>query len=297
MEKTMAEFDPSTFIPPEAPNPLQKYFRQPKVYITLPSNGRFYPEGSLNIPETGEIPVLPMTAADELAIKTPDSLLNGQATVDVIKSCIPSIVNPWLMPSIDLDAALIGIRIATYGEQLDIPIRIPNTEITKDYRIDLRLILNKLLSISFDEECQIGDMSCTVRPLNYQEFTKSSLKTFEEQRIFAVVNNDDISEEEKISKFASSFKKLTTLTIDTMALSVTSIKIDDVLVTNQAHIKEFIENANKNVFNSLKKHFDIQRDKFQIEPLKIKCTAEEIKQGAPEEFETPIAFDQSSFFA
>jgi len=28
-------------------NPLQKYFRQPKIYIKLPSGGQFYPEGAL----------------------------------------------------------------------------------------------------------------------------------------------------------------------------------------------------------------------------------------------------------
>ena len=32
-----------------------------------------------------------MTAKDEMMFKTPDALLNGQATVDVIQSCIPAI--------------------------------------------------------------------------------------------------------------------------------------------------------------------------------------------------------------
>lgn len=292
----MPEFDPSTFIPPEAPNPLKKHFRQPKVYITLPSKGNFYPEGSLNMPESGEIPVYSMTAADELTMKTPDALLNGQATVDVIKSCIPCIENPWHMPSIDLDAILIAIRIATYGEQLDFPVDIPNTEITKDYAVDLRILLNKLVSVSFDSECIVQGMKCTVRPLTYQEFTKSSLKTFEEQRIFAVVNDDEMSDEDKLAKFTTSFKKLTSLTIDMMAQSVTSITTDEVTVTNADHIREFVLNADKDVFNSLKTHFDTQKEKFSIEPMKITPTDDEKAQGAPEQFEVPIAFDQSNFF-
>mgnify|MGYP000580072281 CR=1 FL=1 len=292
----MPEFDPSTFIPPEAPNPLKKHFRQPKVYITLPSKGMFYPEGSLNMPETGEIPVYSMTASDELTMKTPDALLNGQATVDVIKSCIPSIANPWHMPSIDLDAVLIAIRIATYGEQLDFPVELPNTDIVKDYAVDLRILLNKLVSVTFDSECTVQGMKCTVRPLTYQEFTKSSLKTFEEQRIFAVVNNDEMSEEDKLSKFASSFKKLTELTVDMMAQSVTSITTDETTVTNADHIKEFVINADKDVFKTLQTHFDTQREKFSIEPMKITPSEEEKAQGAPEQFEVPIAFDQSNFF-
>ena len=39
----MAEFNPANY----EVNPLKKYFRQAKVYITLPSQGKYWPEGSL----------------------------------------------------------------------------------------------------------------------------------------------------------------------------------------------------------------------------------------------------------
>ena len=52
-------------------NPLQKYFRQPKLYITLPSKGKFYPGGVFESTESGELPVFSMTAKDELTFKTP----------------------------------------------------------------------------------------------------------------------------------------------------------------------------------------------------------------------------------
>src|SRR6056300_1622120 len=100
-------------------SPLQKFYRQPKLYLSLPSDGKYYPPGVLETTETGEYPVYSMTAKDELAFKTPDALINGQSTVDVIQSCIPNIKNAWEMPSLDLDAALIAIRIATYGEHMD----------------------------------------------------------------------------------------------------------------------------------------------------------------------------------
>ena len=100
-----------TSVPNIQPNPLASFMRQPKIYIRLPSQGEFWPAGSLAASETGEYPVYSMTAKDELTMKTPDALLNGQATVDMIKSCVPSIVNPWHMPSIDLDAVLVAIRI------------------------------------------------------------------------------------------------------------------------------------------------------------------------------------------
>ena len=54
-------------------NPLSQFFRQPKVYIKLPSGGRFWPPGSQDVSDSGEYAVYAMTAKDELMFKTPDS--------------------------------------------------------------------------------------------------------------------------------------------------------------------------------------------------------------------------------
>ena len=99
-------------------NPLISLMRQPKIYIRLPSNGRYWSEGSLNTTTNGEYPVYSMTARDELMLKTPDALLNGQAVVDVIQSCMPNVNDAWAIPNIDLDVILVAIRLATFGEQL-----------------------------------------------------------------------------------------------------------------------------------------------------------------------------------
>lgn len=287
------------FTPPPVqhqPNPLQKYFRQPKVYINLPSKGKYYPAGSIDMPVTGELPVFPMTAKDELTIKTPDALLNGQATVDVIKSCVPNIKDPWKMPSIDLDTILIAIRIATYGENLEITTKTPNTGEEKDYQIDLRKILNKLTTVDYEDIIVYDNFTVVLRPLTYEEFTKSSLKTFEEQRIFRLVNDDKISDEEKLSKFAESFDRLTNLTIDTMTKCVSKIIVDDIEVTSTAHIQEFIQNSEKTYYKKILEHLESQKEKFKIEPLKVITTEEEQSKGAPKEFSIPITFDQSNFF-
>jgi hypothetical protein len=75
-------------------NPLTQYFRQPAVYVKLPSGGKYYSEGAIVMPANQELPVYPMTAIDEITYRTPDALFNGNAVVNVIKSCIPNIVDP-----------------------------------------------------------------------------------------------------------------------------------------------------------------------------------------------------------
>jgi len=97
---------------------LSRYIRQPQIYITLPSGGKYWPAGSLEMPINGEIPVLSMSSYDELVLKTPDALMNGQSVVDIIQSCIRNIKDAWAMPVVDLDYCLIAIRIASYGESM-----------------------------------------------------------------------------------------------------------------------------------------------------------------------------------
>lgn len=278
------------------PNPLMQYFRRPKVYVTLPSGGNFYPPGALEYPENGELGVMAMTAKDELSMKTPDALLNGQATVDVIQSCVPAIKDAWKMPSIDLDAILIAIRIATYGETLTIETKVPVTGEDKDFEVDLRQLLNKLVMEKYKPEMTVGDMQVAIRPLNYQEFTESSLKTFEEQRIFSMLNSDDVPDGEKLARFNDSFSKLTDITINVLYQSVHSITIGDTTVTDRQHIREFIDNTDKDFFKSVTQHLEHERDKFKIEPLKATSSEEEIERGAPAEYEVPITFDQANFF-
>ena len=278
-------------------NPLQKYFRQPKNYVRLPSRGKYYPAGTLDMPVTGELAVYAMTAKDELTFKTPDALMNGQATVDVIQSCVPSIKNAWFMPSIDLDAVLIAIRLATYGEKMDINITVPNTTIKRDYSLDLRTALDELLLAKFEERLVVGQMQVLVRPVTYKEFTDSAIRTFEEQRIYTIVNDDKMDDQTKINLFHQSFSKLTDITIGLVSNSVTSIEVEGQTVSDPAHIKEFITNADKEFYNAVVNHVTSQRAGFSIKPVQIISTEEDLKAGAPVKFEVPVTFDQSNFFA
>jgi hypothetical protein len=283
-------------ITPQGANPLSKYFRQPKLFIKLPSGGKFYNKGAIDMPENEELPVYSMTAKDELIMKTPDALLNGQATVDVIQSCIPNIKDAWQMPSIDLDAALIAIRLATYGEIMTLTVKTPVTGEEKNMEVDLRVLLDQFSNLEYNSQVPVSDMIINLRPLNYREFTKGALKTFEEQRIFNLVNNERISDEDKLQAFTNSFTKLTQLTVDMISKGIASIEVGEEVVTNRAHIDDFIKNADKNFFSAITKHLEEEKKKFTLKPLIARATPEEIEQGVPATYEVPITFDQSNFF-
>ncbi len=271
--------------------------RQPKIYIKLPSNGAFWEPGSLEMPETGEFPVYSMTAKDELLLKIPDALMNGQAVVDVIQHCVPNIKNAWAIPSIDLDVVLIAIRIATYGEKMTVPV---DDKIDLEYDVDLRYVIDSQMnSIKWDPIIPINaDITVYVKPVDYRQITNSALQTFETQKILQVANDDSLPEAEKIRLFKESFKKLTEVTVDTISASIFRIDTSQGSTDNPVYIKEFIDDADKEVFNKVQNHIENLKNQNAIKPLAIPVNDQMREQGITGEvLEVPLVFDPATFFA
>jgi hypothetical protein len=281
------------------PNPLTGLMRQPKIFIRLPSNGQYWEDGSLEVSENGEYPVYSMTAKDELMLKVPDALMNGQAVVDVIQHCIPSIKNAWKTPNLDMDVILIAIRIATYGEKMNIPVR-AGGELDLEYTLDLRMVIDSLQNqISWDPVVPVSDdLTLYIKPITYKVMTESALQTFETQKIIQLVNDESIPEEQKIIAFKESFSKLNQLTIGIINQSVYSVESSQGSTSDQKHIQEFMSNADKKVFDTVKEHIDQLRANNSIKPLQIAVTDEMRAQGITEDvIEIPLQFDPSNFFA
>jgi len=272
-------------------NPLTSFYRQPKIYVRLPSKGKFYEPGSLDLSENGEYPVYAMTAKDELLFKTPDALLNGTSTVELIKSCIPAILNPWVMPNIDLDFALIAIRIATYGDKMDVGTNCPHCDAENSYDMDLTAWLDIFNNFIYNTDIVVDPLTVHVRPYTYKEVTKTALKSMEQQRIFQVINDDTLSDEIKLEKFGASFLKLTELTVDVIADCITAIDTPDGSVSDKDMIKEFIANCSKDIFQKIQDHVVQMKELIEFKAQNVTCGE------CSKPFSLPVTMDQSNFFA
>ena len=281
---------------PENVNPLNKYFRQPAIYVTLP-NGN-YPPHILTPSSTGELGVQPMTAKDEIKFKTPDALMNGEGVVDVIHSCVPDIKDAWQIKSYDLDTILIGIRIATYGETMAINFNVPGANEQTSHSINLPALLDDMKNKSIINEITLKDgLKIQVRPLTYRDMTKASLKTFQQQKMYSAVQDSKMADEEKVKRFDESFKTLTELSTSILLKNISKIITpsgDE--VTDPLQIKEFIDNVKATLITELQEELVKIRIQGSVPPLKLKATEEQIKKGAPATYEVPVTFDTANFF-
>jgi hypothetical protein len=281
----------------ENANPLNKYFRQASIYVKLPS-GTDYPQDVVTKSETGEIGIMPMTAKDEVRFKTPDALMNGQGVVDVIESCIPDIKDAWQIKSYDLDTILVAIRIATYGETMEINFTVPGANEQVAHTVNLPAILDQIQKTKVDTVFTLKDgLKITVQPLTYRDMTSTSLQTFQQQKMYSAVQDSELSDEDKATRFNDAFKKLTELNASILLKNIASITMTDgTVITDAAHIKEFVDNANATLIKEIETKLMDLRTQGAVKPLNLKATEEQIKKGAPASYEVPVTFDTSNFF-
>jgi hypothetical protein len=275
-------------------NPLAKHFRQPALYLALPSKGMFYPEGTVELSATGTVPIYPMTVKDELALKTPDALLNGQAVIDVIRSCCPAIKDPWEIPSVDLDPLFIAMRLASYGKAMDFTASCPHCKETHDYSIDLNMVLDSVGRADFSKPFSFDGLTFRFKPQKYQNINKVGMIGFEQEKLIQnVVQNDTLTEEEKMTEFKKGFEKIRQLNIDTVVDSIDSITTEDgTKVSDRDMIAEFLDSCSRQVYENIKNSVQELTDAFKIAPLSLQCDNEQCGK----EFSTGLTFDHSNFF-
>ena len=272
-------------------NPLQQYFRQPSIYIRLPSNGQFYPPGSLEPSPNGEYPVLPMTAVDEMTYRTPDALFNGAAVVSVIQSCVPNIKNAWAVPAVDVDTILVAIRIASYGHNMEFSSTCPYCNEESEREMDLRQVIDLIRAPDYNQPIEAGDMQIYFKPMTYKNLNDNNQLQFEEQKILQMLPDTEVENTEKVRLLSDALKKLTDVTIKALTQSIGAIKTPQALVSEPEYIEEFLKNCDRAVFNRIRDFIIDIKGQAEMQPVKITCDA------CKKDYEQQLTLDMSSFFA
>ncbi len=282
--------DTNETTPVKESNPLQQFFRQPTIYVKLPSQGKFYPEGTLDMPANNELPVYPMTALDEMNNRTPDALFNGTALSSMIGSCIPNIKDPWEMPQCDMDIILAAIKIASYGHQLEMQSTCQKCAEVQDNTIDLRIIMDSFEPVDYSKTLKIGDLTFHLKPLSYKQINENAMFQFQEQKTLAVADNADISVDEKSKMMTKALGTLSKLTILSISKSINLIQTPQGNVTNYEQILEFIEQCEREMFERIKRFVFDHKDASEAPPLDFTCD----KCG--HEYQQKFTLDITTFF-
>jgi len=272
-------------------NPLSGHFRQPAIFLKLPSGGKYWPNGSIILPASGEVAVMPMTTKDEIMLRTPDALMNGQGVVSVIESCIPEIKNAWAAPTIDMDAILIAIRVATYGDTMQMDSKCTACEAENSHGIALTNMLLTLRSPDYNKFLVQDGLTFKFKPQNYYQSNKNNMNEFEEQKIIQLINNEDIDADTRKAQFDIHLQKIIDNNINILAQSTESITTESGdVVSEQEYIIDFYKNAPNPTIRAVQSKLKEISDEGSIKPARVVC------EECNHEYNVSMVFDYANFF-
>ena len=273
-------------------NPLQQYFRQPAIYLRLPSNGEFYPDGSIDMPVNKELPIYPMTAIDEITYRTPDALFNGTAVINVIQSCCPNIKNAWDIPAMDVDSLLVAVRIASYGHNMEFETTCPHCNNVSNRILDLRSVLDRMKAPDYKETITQGDLEIFFRPMTYKNLNDNNLVQFEEQKILQMLPESGVTDEKKMEVLSAALKKITEVTVHALTQSIGAVKTPSAFVSEPEFIEELLKNCDRTLFNRIREHVIKIKEQAELQPFEVECEVEECKK----KYMQTVTLDMTSFF-
>ena len=273
-------------------NPLSDFYRNPKLYVTLPSGTDFYSKDVVEMTEVGELPVYPMTAKDDILTKNPDALLNGDAVIKLVKSCVPAVKNPAELLAPDMEVLLIAIRQASSDTKfMEVDRNCPECNEPNRFDLDLSVALAESQEIEALKEVVLSNgLKVLISPTNYMHTIQGAKAVIEQNRQFQNidVNNSD----EQLKALGDALEKLSTMNYEVILKSIVSITIPDteLVVDDVKQIADFLDNVEKAI------GIELNDAVSQINNGGIQKEVEMQCGECEHVYTTPINYDPVGFF-
>ena len=278
-------------------NPLENYFRTKEIYITLPTEGRYFSD-AVNFNSDGELGVMPMNTKDETLLKIPDTLFSGEALYGIIKSVAPDIPDPYELTIPDLDAVLLATRSVTYGGNMPVECVCPHCTHQESYEIDLKNLLVNIKPIPKDVVVEIQGLVVKMKPNTVKVVStmgiaqiRSNQITMEMAKMTNNEENTDLSAYKEL--FQESIDQIAAAEIAIIADSIESVTTPDGnVITNIEHIIQWLSNTNSNMMERLRKYSKDQNNNGLPDYISFQCSNEECEKT----FNAPLDLNPTFFF-
>jgi hypothetical protein len=272
---------------------LQNYQRQPKLFVDLPSKGKYYDSSIIEDEQYVQVPVFGMNAMDEIMFKTPDALFGGEATSQVIRSCIPAILNPWKLVGFDIDYILIAIRIATYGDNMAVSTACPKCQTKTENNLSLTRMIQNYESYPIDHSFTINDLTFHLKPLSYKQMTDFSIENYSyERQLLQIAQDKTMSEDNKNVTTKEIYNKINDMNLRVAVSYIKSISNNSDLETNIEAITQFVTQNDAVFYNKLKESVFELSNRWRVPKMTATCANETCDHT----YESRVDLDYSNFF-
>ena len=277
-------------------NPLQQFFRQPALYLNLPTKGKWYTPDVVEMTDEQQVAVYPLSAINEIMLNTPDAMLNGQALENVVKDCAPGIKNAKRFMLPDLEALFVAIKSASNNGKMDYDRECPSCKHENSFELQCQSVLDLMTYIDeSDLTIRFGqDLMVYVKPYDFEMRQIFMRREFEEEKLLRQLNdaNANIDELVKAGKMAESVERLSRITFSLVSRSIEKIVMmkSQTTVTDRDHINEWLMSISKQQADLVIEAVDKINKIGVMKTMNVQCTS------CGHTWEDALSFDPSSFF-
>jgi hypothetical protein len=275
-------------------NPLMAKHRVPKLYCSLPSQLQFYPPDSVKTSINKEVAVYALTVRDQILLKTPDALLNGETMVQIIQSCVPDITDSSMLVEPDINALFVAIRAATNGSRWEWEGECPACKKAQSFMFNLTDMLDTQTKTENDPSVLINDEYVVrVRPFNFKQRHLSLLNEIEESKAGKVLNSQtDLDTEQQAIEITKIVQRISSRLLDLVTMSVVSVQIQSSgqVVEEEGFIKEFVLSLTKREADAISSKIKDINNSGIMNKTTLLC------ESCSNEWEQELDFDPTNFF-
>ena len=257
-------------------------FNRPVLYITLPS------DAARGLQTTHA--VFSMVMTDELTLKTPDALLYGFATTEVIKNCCPSLGDPDNIKTCDIPYILASIKIATSGSQLEFNATCPKCKNFEPYEISLQQLIPNLKAMLWASPIKLPNLEIWLQAPTYKEYSTYSLLDYQYTKQLYQLTHAPNAED--YTEFITGlFEKKKLLEVEYHASCIKNIRINDfITVDNSQHIEEWFNQCDVEIQTLIANTIRDANHECRLPEMEIVCTA------CQHNMKFPLELDFSNLF-
>lgn len=136
------------------------------------------------------------------------------------------------------------------------------------------------------------DITITLHPLNYRQWTEFQTKNFQIQRQLsqAMAMTEPEQEEEQKKLLAGLFEKVTVIQNDLLMQQVESVESPEGVTNQRQFIQEWLNNCDKSVFDAIKAKVEENRKRWELPAVQVVCNSCQADNSLF------VNMDQSGFF-
>lgn len=275
-------------------NPLLSKHRIPKVYCSLPSQLQFYPKDSVEVTVNGEVAVYALTVKDQILLKTPDALLNGDTLVQIIQNCVPAIKDATQLVEPDINTLMVAIRSATNGPMWSWDCVCPNCNKELNYEFNLGNLIDTQIKTEWNPIVNLqNEYEVKIRPFNFKQRHISILNEIEEAKANRILaSKSELDADDQAIEMTKIIDRISSGLLELVSMSVMSVTIvsSNEVVDNPDYIKEFVFSLSKAEADAIStKIKDLNKSGIDTNQ-NLKC------ESCGHEWNQDIDFDPTSFF-